>query len=221
MKTKIKLHGRLAKIFGNSFEFFNIKKPIDAVNAINTIHKNFKETIIADCKEGQNYELLVNKKNVNALSLQHEQKIEEIEIVPCIIGHGPFAAIAVGAASIAAGMGAFGALGAAASAFFVTLGVGLVMAGITYLMTPIPENEPREIEASVKTESFLFQSQNNVASQGAPVRLGYGRLRVGSQVISSSVRNRDIESEENPFKEEDDIVPFSAEAIARMFTIRK
>ncbi|MGB0880503.1 MAG: hypothetical protein ACPGTO_08050, partial [Polaribacter sp.] len=175
MKTKIKLHGRLAKIFGDSFEFFNIKKPIDAVNAINTIHKNFKETIIADCKEGQNYELLVNKKSVNALSLQHKQKIEEIEIVPCVIGHGPFGAIAVGVISVGVGVGMSGA----AAAFFVSLGVGLIMAGITYLMTPIPQNEPREIEASVKTESFLFQSQNNVASQGAPVRLGYGRLRVG------------------------------------------
>jgi predicted phage tail protein len=220
MKTKIKLHGRLAKIFGNSFEFFNIKKPIDAVNAINTIHKNFKETIIADCKEGQNYELLVNKKSVNALSLQHKQKIEEIEIVPCIIGHGIGAVIA-GGLSVAAGLGAFGAMGAFASAFFVSLGVGLIMAGVVYLLTPIPENEPREIEATVKTESFLFQSQNNVASQGSPVRLGYGRLRVGSQVIASSVRNKDIESEENPFLEEDDILPFSAEAIARMLTMPK
>lgn len=218
MKTKIKLHGRLAKIFGNSFEFFNIKKPIDAVNAINTIHKNFKETIIADCKEGQNYELLVNKKSVGALSLQHKQKIEEIEIVPCIIGHGPVAAMAVGVASVSFGAGLTGAF---ASAFFISLGVGLIMAGVVYLMTPIPENEPREIEATVKTESFLFQSQNNVASQGSPVRLGYGRLRVGSQVIASSVRNKDIESEENPFLEDDDILPFSAEAIARMLTIRK
>jgi len=137
MKTKIKLHGRLAKIFGNSFEFFNIKKPIDAVNAINTIHKNFKETIIADCKEGQNYELLVNKKSVNALSLQHKQKIEEIEIVPCIIGHGVGAAIAVGVASVGFGIAATGTF---ATIFFISLGVGLIMAGITYLMTPIPEN---------------------------------------------------------------------------------
>lgn len=201
MKTKIKLHGRLAKIFGNSFEFFNIKKPIDAVNAINTIHKNFKETIITDCKEGQNYELLVNKKSANALSLQHEQKIEEIEIVPCIIGHGPVAAIAVGVASVGFGIAATGAF---ATAFFVTLGVGLIMAGVVYLMTPIPENEPREIEATVKTESFLFQSQNNVASQGSPVRLGYGRLRVGSQVIASSIRNKDTESEENPFLQDEE-----------------
>jgi len=201
MKTKIKLHGRLAKIFGDSFEFFNIKKPIDAVNAINTIHKNFKETIITDCKEGQNYELLVNKKSANALSLQHEQKIEEIEIVPCIIGHGPVAAIAVGVASVGFGIAATGAF---ATAFFVTLGVGLIMAGVVYLMTPIPENEPREIEATVKTESFLFQSQNNVASQGSPVRLGYGRLRVGSQVIASSIRNKDTESEENPFLQDEE-----------------
>ena len=202
MKTKIKLHGRLAKIFGDSFEFFNIKKPIDAVNAINTIHKNFKETIITDCKEGQNYELLVNKKSANALSLQHEQKIEEIEIVPCIIGHGPVAAIAVGVASVGFGIAATGAF---ATAFFVTLGVGLIMAGVVYLMTPIPENEPREIEATVKTESFLFQSQNNVASQGSPVRLGYGRLRVGSQVIASSIRNKDTELEENQFLDDEGV----------------
>jgi hypothetical protein len=41
-----------------------------------------------------------------------------------------------------------------------------------------------------------------VASQGSPVRLGYGRLRVGSQVIASSIRNKDTESEKNPFLED-------------------
>jgi len=190
----------LSKIFGDSFEFFNILKPIDAIQAINTIHKDFKQTIKDHAKIGQHYEIIINGESADTHSLQNSrEKINHIEIVPCILGKDPISAIVIGGLSVAAGAGAFGALGAFASAFFFTLGVGLIMAGITYLLTPIPEVEPREIEATVKAESFLFQSQNNTASQGSPVRLGYGRLRVGSQVISSAIRNRNIETAENPF----------------------
>jgi hypothetical protein len=39
------------------------------------------------------------------------------------------------------------------------------------------------------TTSFTFQRPTNNVKQGAPVPLGYGRLRVGSHVISSSMLN--------------------------------
>jgi predicted phage tail protein len=216
MKTKIILHGKLAKLFGREFEFFNIKKPIDAISAINSRNKNFSQTIKDYQKLGQFYELILDDEPVEAFSLENKNKesIKVIEIVPAIVGCddvGAFFAIAIGVFLTAVSFGAFGPVAfgftmtaaggglTAVGAFTMALGLGLVMAGITFLLTPMPEPDNREIESSIKSDSFLFQGANNIASQGQPVPLAYGRMRVGSQVISSTIRNSDIESQENPY----------------------
>ncbi len=43
----------------------------------------------------------------------------------------------------------------------------------------------------VNTTSFVFSKAENVAAQGQPVAVGYGRLRVGGSVISVNLLNVD------------------------------
>jgi predicted phage tail protein len=38
-------------------------------------------------------------------------------------------------------------------------------------------------------ESFLFSSKANTSEQGIPVPVGYGRLRVGSAMIQSTIKS--------------------------------
>ena len=65
-----------------------------------------------------------------------------------------------------------------------------------------PEN-PDQPETLKSTTSFVFSNPSNNVTQGARVPIGYGRLRVGSHVISSSVLNsrlvnfNQIQAEEN------------------------
>tara|TARA_B110000483_G_scaffold129978_1_gene155688 strand:+ start:3420 stop:4109 length:690 start_codon:yes stop_codon:yes gene_type:complete len=193
MKTKIKLHGKLQKIYGESFEFANIKKPIDVVHALDAIFPGFRKHIIDNAKAGGHYEIILDGKSKNAFELmQSEKKIEQVDLVPCLIGYGPAFAVVLGVAAI--GIGVFGGLSVAVSAFFIALGVGLLIAGIMYLLTPIPENEPREssIRASIKNSSFLFQNPSNVSTQGRAIPIVYGRLRVGSYVIGTAVTNFEL-----------------------------
>jgi predicted phage tail protein len=204
MKTEIKLYGKLAKQFGSVYKFANIKKGVDAVSAINSIQKDFRQTILSHYKDGQHYEIIVNGKSLDAFEANKaKSKIKTVEIVPCILGRDPISLFIVGGLSTAAGLGAFGAVSSAMASFFITLGLGLIMAGITYLLTPIPENKPKRQEATVKGESFLFQGANNVTEQGTPVPLAYGRLRIGSKVIQTSIRNGDINVRENPYQNPD------------------
>ena len=205
MKTEIKLYGKLAKQFGSVYKFANIKKGVDAVSAINSIQKDFRQTILSHYKDGQHYEIIVNGKSLDAFEANKaKSKIKTVEIVPCVLGRDPVTLTFLGGAlSTAAGMGAFGAVSAGMASFFITLGLGLIMAGITYLLTPIPENKPRQQEATVKGESFLFQGANNVTEQGTPVPLAYGRLRIGSRVVQTNIRNGDINVRENPYQNPD------------------
>jgi len=203
MKTKIILHGKLAKIFGKEFEFANIKKPIDAITAIETRFPGFRDFVIDSSKKGAHYEIICDNESEDSFSINNrKQKIQEIQIVPCVLGSDPISLIIIGA--IAVGIGAFAGLSVAAAAFFITLGVGLIMAGIMYLLTPIPENEPSsEISTSVKNSSFMFQSPQNISTQGRSIPICYGKLRVGSYVVGTTISNYNLESDpsaQNRFK---------------------
>lgn len=71
-------------------------------------------------------------------------------------------------------------------------GLTLLAAGIFTLLSKPPKFEDfREIEQGGKT-SYLFSGPQNVVGEGGPVPLGYGRLIVGSQVISAAYVTREF-----------------------------
>lgn len=168
MKTKIILHGKIAKQFGKSFEFYNIRSLKNAVSAMNIINPKFKSYLVGESQRGINYQILVDEKivkNVNNFTdIRPESKIH---FVPCIFGADPVSLI-------------------------VSLVVNLVVAGIQYLLFPQEALNERRIEASIKGESYMFSTPDNIARQGQALPLGYGRLRIGSQIVSSSVINKDL-----------------------------
>jgi predicted phage tail protein len=97
-----------------------------------------------------------------------------------------------------------GGTATAAGAFFITtlagnalvagivgsLALTAVSIGLQMLLAPKPD-APAPISASTKAlaESFAFSNKVNVANQGVAVPLGYGRLKVASQVIQFSVKS--------------------------------
>lgn len=172
MKTKIILHGKLAKKFGTSFEFCNIHNLKNVVSAINTVNPEFKSYLVKQSQEGINYEVVVDGKTVQNVNNFTDIKPEsKIQFVPCILGSDPVTII-------------------------VSLVVNLIMAGIQYLMFPSEALDEKRIEASIKGESYMFSSPDNLARQGQTLPLGYGRLRVGSQIISSHVLSKDLSDNE-------------------------
>lgn len=195
MKTKIILHGKIAKIYGKEFEFHNINKPTDVIYAMDTMFPGFRKYIINQAKEGLSYEIIVNGLTETAYSMNSTKNIKTVEIAPSIIGKDPITlAIVLGGGLAVAGY-VIG-IGTLLGGFLFAVGMGLVIAGIQYLTTPIPEDEPESIEnsirAGIKNSSFLFSSPQNVATQGRPVPIGYGRLRVGSYVVGTTLSNYDL-----------------------------
>ena len=92
--------------------------------------------------------------------------------------------IFVQAGSGATGLAAYGSLSFIGN-MVVSMGIGLLIQGITSAMTKTPT-----IEESKQSQSYLFQGNVNNQTQGQAVPIGYGRLRVGSQVIGLAQRNR-------------------------------
>ena len=75
------------------------------------------------------------------------------------------------------------------------LGMSMIMQGaIMGLMPDMPDPPSDESVGPTQksTSSFIFSRPLNNITQGAPVPIGYGRLRVGSHVISSSLLNTQL-----------------------------
>jgi len=187
--TNITLHGILAKEFGESFKM-KIYKAANVIKAIDVNRKNFNKRIFELSREGLNYTMIVDGKKITELEeLNIQREPQEIHLVPLIMGSGGallVAAIVGGGATAATLTG--GALFAANVINMVIISV--VSMGLQMLLAPKPE-APAPISASTKAmaESFAFSNKINVATQGVPVPIGYGRLKVGAQVIQMSIKS--------------------------------
>ena len=74
----------------------------------------------------------------------------------------------------------------ALEAFLIPLVISLATGFIMRALFKPPKKEDEK-----QSKSFLFQGAENVAQQGVPVPLGYGRLLVGSVIVSAVMRHVD------------------------------
>ena len=216
--VKVRLHGDLSKDIGYEWEL-SVNSVAEALKAIDNLcgRKLFKKLLDND-KKNILYEVIVDKKKIDfddSLSDKSkitQQKVSEselciqrpfktLDIVPVFQGAKKFfkkvtaiITAVVGVALIVAGFIVGGPLGVA----LVLGGLGLVAAGVSYLLAKPPEPEgPRDIELK-GPNSYIFQNLENVNKEGNPVPVGYGRLRVGSYVIQTSFDNSNALAVHNP-----------------------
>lgn len=186
--------GELGEAFGKE-HFFDIKTPREAVSALAANHKTFRKHL-SDNKSG--YKIIIGNKyaeDINELHLPFSKK-ETITFVPVIQGAGSgvgkvFAGITIIAAAIA--LMVWNPAGAlwVGKAGLALLGVGLstTVGGVTQLLTPIP----RAPTIGKETDpSFAFGGPVNTSVQGYPIPLVYGRMIVGSRIISAGITVEEI-----------------------------
>ena len=161
--TKIKLHGILAKEYG---EIFNMKisKPRDVIKAIDCNRSGFRKRVVDLQKQGFVYDILVDKKRMTKESFLNSKSPHQIDLVPVIVGSGlPLLEVIL---------------------------IAVAQVAISYALMDPGTLDGGEATVGSTKGSLLFQGGNaNVASQGSPIPIGYGRLKVGSQIVQSSVKS--------------------------------
>lgn len=194
--TQVTLHGILAKEFKKTFSLA-IKRPKEVFDAISCAHSNFRNRIVELANQGIHFALLVDgKKMVTMEELSAVSSNQQIDIVPLVCGAGRagaiIAIIAIGVLTAGVGLAAglttaigFGMTGAT----LVNIGVGIALMGLQMALAPKPKMERPSSDVNSAKQSFLFSSKANIAEQGIPVPVGYGRLRVGSAVIQSTIKS--------------------------------
>jgi predicted phage tail protein len=207
MKT-VRLYGHLAKRMGKEFKF-DIKTPGEAISALRANFKDFPEYIYENT--GPGYAVVVGKESKSLEGLNDPcSNREVIKIIPIYAGAGNVlknvlsliagAALVVFAPYLAPALG--GVFGASAATIgtlqvaIVGIGLNLALSGISGLLFAPPSTEGTEKADNVP--NFAFSGAVNTTQQGNPVPVGYGRLVVGSQVISAGLRVEDRGSTDTP-----------------------
>jgi len=221
--TNIKIHGILAEQLGQSEWKLAARSIGEAVKGIQCNNKKLYKQLLENDKKNIKYRVLINDKDFaveegkdpntlegfrNSELVMKSDTIQTIDIVPVLEGSDKLMSILtiiIGVVLIATGIGAaggFGMLMAGQGGMMATAmvlgGVGLIAAGITNLLTPMPKfGDFREIEQG-GARSYLFNGPQNTIREGGPVFVGYGRLLVGSHVIQAASDAVDVDAEVAP-----------------------
>lgn len=199
--TEIRLYGHLGREFGRVHRYA-VGSPGEAVHALRVNYPRFGRHLRERSAPG--YRILVGEDVVSLPQLWDPSGRQVIRVIPVIAGganKGIFGAI-LGAALIlatpAAGFAAFEAqlvpsIGAAVAfnTALSSIGWSLLLGGISQLLFS-PPKPPGVPERPENRPSYVFDGPVNTTAQGNAVPIGYGRLVVGSQLISAGLFSEEI-----------------------------
>lgn len=205
---EIRLYGHLGQRFGKRHRL-DVETPAEAVRALCSQHPAMHGYLIEHSEPG--YRVLVGDETRTEDTLAFPCGMREtIRIVPVVAGAGSgkgVFGIVLGVALVAAtmvggggplatflidtvGTGAYtGAVMSATGA----LGWGLILSGVSSLLFAPPKAPSQSEREPVESKpSYIFNGPVNVTTAGGPVPLLYGRMRVGSVVVSAGLKAEQI-----------------------------
>ena len=183
---QIILHGLLKKVVCPSFKV-RVNSFEELIYCMSANFANFNKKRDLIHKELEGLAVVVDGVLVENLVFLDERikNGQKIELIPV----AKFSLFILAGTTLAATIGVTGATAAFVvnTLFVVAVSIGISML-VSKIMTP---KDPKQ----VKTSSYIFSSKDNIAARNTPIPINYGRLRIGSSVISSLVYNFDKTNE--------------------------
>jgi len=181
--TTIRIEGWLGDLLGKKWNL-KVKNFVELFNAIeNNTHK-LRSFLLKN--RGNSFAMFVDGElvdNKNFLFTNVDGK--KVDILPVLAG----ATTAIAQSIAKAVLGTAKGFAFEAAVFVLdTLITAVITMGISVLIAKLMAPDDPQ---AVNTTSFIFGSAENVSSQGQVVPVGYGRMRTGSKVISTSMSTMD------------------------------
>lgn len=206
----VKVYGALKKQLGGQGTFeLDVNTPAEALRALTVNFKGLSKWMIDSEKHGVGYRVqlgneVIQEKEIGNLLLPFSDK-EVFTITPVLTGAGRgLGGILLGAALIGLSFYSFGAsaafaggslggFGTAAGIYGTAwgsqalgmIGLSLVMGGIGQMLSPPPPEF--DMKQANKLENYSFSGVTNTNQVGTAIPVAYGRVFVGSSVISSGL----------------------------------
>lgn len=181
LKT-VRLYGHLGKKFGKTFQLA-VSTPAEALRALSINLAGFKDYLRKHSEPG--FHVFLDKQDIGREELGIVTASNIIKIIPVTLGSGGLFKTVVGIALMI--------YAPATSSAWFSMGASLVLSGISEILFAPPRNKGgAQVEKPENTPSYVFNGPINTTGQGNAVSLCYGRVRVGSQVISAGLTSREI-----------------------------
>lgn len=200
------LHGGLKQALGRETWWFDVHSVGEAIRALEANTCRAFRYLLGD--KAHRYQIIVDDTPVIHETQLYMPKVgmKTVHLIPVLEGAGMgewflvAGAALVGIALVMAGQS--WALSFITPGFVGMLGATLMLGGLSqiFMKTPTTDTEGGETEAS-----YLMDGTINVYRQGGPVPVGYGQLRVGSQLIQAGLRTMDVNT---------DMIPASSTVVA-------
>jgi predicted phage tail protein len=199
----VKVYGELKKRLGQGRFELDVATPAEAIRALCANFPGLQKWIIDSEQDGVGFKVRVGKEEIG------EENLEELHypwserdvfsITPVLTGAGRgwgkvligalliTAAVLLPGAAPALGAGGFTAGGtgtmAGIAAGLANVGAAVMLYGVADMLSPVPKmpDDPEQLQ------SFSFSGVVNTSKIGTPVPIAYGRVFVGSSVISSGL----------------------------------
>ena len=197
----VKVYGKLRQWLGGQCRFeLDVDTPAQALKALCVNFPGLERWLINSEQEGVGYRVTVGREKVSNDTIERLvlpwSDREVFSICPVIAGAGgPVGRILVGVGLVALsfllpgstiGLFGLGTIGLTAFAAPVLgIGASLILGGVAQLISPT--HTMGDLTQDVRLESFSFSGIVNTSKQGLPVPVAYGRVFVGSAVISSGL----------------------------------
>lgn len=168
----------------------DVRNPAEAVRALSANFPEFQRYLLESGKRNVFYKVMVGKEARTADQLHDPSGQSVIKIIPVIGGAGgranPFTFIAA-AVLVVASIGLNIAFpGNPVSPYLMNAGIAMAIGGVVQMLTPLPKT-PNQQDRPDNKPSYVFNGSVNTSAQGYPVPVGYGRMIVGSAVISAGI----------------------------------
>lgn len=212
----VKVYGALKKRLGGQGTFeLDVNTPAEAIKALTANFKGLAKWMVESDQHGVAYKVqlgteVIGEKQIDTLLCPWSER-EVFSITPVVTGAGRgFGMVLLGAALIglsfvtfgaAAGTGLFGGVasgtvfgsGAGAGLYGLAfgskmlgmVGLSLLMSGVSQMLSPPPKD--LDMNEATKLQNYSFSGVTNTAQVGTAIPIAYGRLFVGSSVISSGL----------------------------------
>ena len=188
----IRLHGVLGRKFGKEYKF-DVVSVAEAVKALCSQVNGFKKYLSEGNGRNKKFNIVVN--NGVLLNPETSARMEsegEINLVPIVQGSGgSVGTILTGAALI--GLAVWNPWSWATLTQYAVgaAGAGLVLGGVMTMLMKPPTVAVSETDKN-NDRSYIFNGAVNTVQQGQPIPIGYGRLKIGSQVVSVNVSTAQV-----------------------------
>jgi predicted phage tail protein len=198
----VRLYGTLGARFGR-VHTLAVNSAAEACRALSILLPGFEQFMCDSREKGLAFAIFHGKRNIGKEELGDPPGHADIRIAPVIQGSKRagrlqtiIGVIIIAVASYYSGGAASGlssSLFGTSSAVWTgigTFGISLALGGVAQMIAGTPKGLGSQ-DAADNRPSYGFNGPVNTQAQGNPVPLGYGRLIVGSAVVSAGIYAED------------------------------